>query len=47
MASLEHAGIRDYSVRLERHIIFCVADQLFESAVKAMADAGFEVTSSV
>ena len=46
VASLENAGIRDYSARLERYIIFWVADLLFHRAAKAMADAGFEIASS-
>ena len=43
MASLQNAGIRDYSARLERYIIFWVADRSFPSAVKALTRAGFEV----
>ncbi len=43
MACLENAGIRDYSARLERYGAFWVADRL---AVKAQADAGFEIPSS-
>jgi hypothetical protein len=43
MASLQNAGIRDYSARLEHDIIFWVADQSFRSAVKALVRAGFEV----
>ena len=43
MACLENAGIRDYSARLERYGVFWVADRLFAIAVKALADAGFEV----
>jgi hypothetical protein len=46
MRSLENAGIRDYSARLERYIIFRVADQLFPRAVKALGDAGFKVAFS-
>jgi len=45
MASLQNAGIRDYSARLERYIIFWVADRSFPNAVKALAHAGFEVES--
>jgi len=46
MTSLENAGIRDYSARLERYIMFRIGDQLFSRAVKALADAGFKVAFS-
>ena len=46
MAFLENAGIRDYSARLERYIMFRIADRLFPKAVKALADAGFKVAFS-
>ena len=46
MAFLENAGIRDYSARLERYIMYRVADRLFSRAVKALVDAGFKVAFS-
>jgi len=46
MTSLENAGIRDYSARLERYIMFWVVDQLLLTAVVALADAGFKVAFS-
>ena len=46
MAFLENAGIRDYSARLERYIMFRVADRLFPRAMIALADAGFIVAFS-
>jgi hypothetical protein len=46
MACLENAEIRDYSARLERYGAFCEADRPFPIAVKALADAGFEIPSS-
>jgi hypothetical protein len=45
MASLENAGIRDYSARIDHYIIFWVADRLFLRAVKTLADAGFKTES--
>jgi hypothetical protein len=43
MAFLENAGIRDYSARLERYVVLWVADQLSANALKALADAGFNL----
>jgi hypothetical protein len=43
MASLQNAGIRDYSAHLERYIIFWIADRSFPGAVKVLVRAGFEV----
>jgi hypothetical protein len=47
MASLENAGIRDYSARIERYIIFWIADRLFPHGVKTLTDAGFTIEREI
>jgi hypothetical protein len=42
MACLANAGIRDYTVRLERSILFWVHDRTFAKAVKVLVDGGFK-----
>ena len=43
MATLENAGIRDYTARLENRIIFWVNEGMLTSSVKALIGAGFDV----
>ena len=47
MACLANAGIRDYTARLDRLILFWVADHVSASALKALVDGGFNVVSGL
>ncbi len=43
MACLANAGIRSYTARLERSIIFWVCDRASAKAVEALVEGGFAV----
>src|SRR5215469_8978451 len=42
-ACLNDAGIRDYSIGIERFLVVWIGDREYPISIKRLADAGFEI----